>query len=80
MTKMLGLLDDILPMVTTDIPLDEMTEYVWDFYPLLTEGTIVTQRIPADGAYKLTMIDGMSVLLPDLVANRELLVDSLLDD
>lgn len=79
-TKMLGLMDDILPMVTTDMEYDQMTGYVLDFYPLLTEGTIVTQRIPADGAYKLTMIDGMSVLLPDLVANRELLVDSLLDE
>lgn len=80
LTKMLSLLDDILPMVTTDMKYDQMVTYVGKFSPLLTEGTIVTQRIPADGAYKLTMIDGMSVLLPDLVANRELLVDSLLDD
>ena len=80
LTKMLSLLDDILPMVTTDMKYDQMVTYVGKFSPLLTEGTIVTQRIPADGAYKLTMINGMSVLLPDLVANRELLVDSLLDD
>lgn len=80
MTKMLGLLDDILPMVTTDMDYDQMTGYVMDFYPMLSDCTIVTQRIPADGAYKLTMIDGMSVLLPDLVKNRELLIDSLLDE
>lgn len=80
LTKMLSLLDDILPMVTTDMSYDQMTGYVMDFYPMLADCTIVTQRIPADGAYKLTMIDGMSVLLPDLVANRNLLIDSLLDE
>lgn len=80
MTKMLSLLDDILPMVTTDMSYDQMTGYVMDFYPMLADCTIVTQRIPADGAYKMTMIDGMSVLLPDLVANRELLIDSLLEE
>ena len=67
-------------MVTTDMSYDQMTGYVMDFYPMLADCTIVTQRIPADGAYKLTMIDGMSVLLPDLVANRNLLIDSLLDE
>ena len=79
-TQMLGLLDDVLPMVTTDMSYDQMTGYVMDYFPMLSDCTIVTQRIPADGAYKLTMIDGMSVLLPDLVKNRELLIDSLLDE
>lgn len=80
MTQMLGLLDDILPMVTTDMSYDQITGYVMDYFPMLSDCTIITQRIPADGAYKLTMIDGMSVLLPDLIKNRELLIDSLLDD
>lgn len=76
-TKILGLMDDILPMVTTDMSTSQLTEYVMTLFPMLAECEIITQRIPQDGAYQLTMIDGMSVLLPDLEANRQLLVESL---
>ena len=66
MTELLGLLDDILPMVTTDLTQDEILGYFMDFFPMLANAEIVSKRIPADGAYYLAMIDGMSVVVPNI--------------
>lgn len=66
MTELLGLLDDILPMVTTDLTQDEVLEYFMDFFPMLANAQIVSKRIPADDAYYLAKIDGMSVVVPNI--------------
>ena len=77
LTKMLLLLDDILPLITTDMTDKEIIGYAMDLFPLLASSTVTTQRIPADGAYYNASIRGMSVLVPDLAENRQLLIDSL---
>lgn len=69
------LLKEILPLLTTDLSEKEILGYVGQLFPLLTDLTITTQQIPAEGSYKMTMIDGMSVLLPDLEENRKILAD-----
>ena len=66
MTELLGLLDDILPMVTTDLTEDEILGYFMDFFPMLSDAEIVSKRIPADDAFYGAKIDGMSVLVPDI--------------
>ena len=76
-TKMLILVDDILPLVTTDLTDREIIGYVMELFPMLASGEIVTQRIPADGAFYEATIRGMSVLVPDLEANRQLLKETL---
>ena len=77
LTKMLTILDDILPLLTTDMTDKQIIGYVTDLFPLLSSCTITTQRIPADDAYYAASIRGMSVLVPDLEKNRQLLADSL---
>ncbi len=72
-----NLLKGILPMVTTDMSNADIFGYALDMFPLLMDLQIVTQRIPADGAYYQAMINKMAVLVPDLEANRQLLEDSL---
>ncbi len=69
MTELLGLLDDILPMVTTDLSQNEILGYFTDFFPMLASADIVSKRIPVDDAYYLAMIDGMSVVVPDISKN-----------
>lgn len=69
------LLKSVLPLLTTDLSDAEILNYAAQLFPLLTEFTINTQQIPAEGAYKMTMIDGMSVLLPNLEKNRQILED-----
>lgn len=76
-TKIIGMLDDILPMMTTDMTKSEITGYATEFLPMLASAEIIMQRIPIDGAYKQVRIDGMSVLLPDIEKNVQALLDSL---
>ncbi len=76
---LLGLVDDILPMVTTDISGAHLAAYALELFPMLGELEIVTHRIPADGTYANQSIRGMSVLVADMEENRELLRDILLE-
>ena len=52
----------MLSMITTDMTDAQILGYVAQLTPLLPELTIVSQRIPADGAYAFARIDGKSVL------------------
>ena len=74
LTQLNSLLTQILPLVSTDMTQKELIGLVFDIFPMLgSVKSLQTERIPADGAYKMTMINGMSVLLPDLEKNREIL-------
>ena len=68
-----GLLQKVLPMITTDLNNSEILGYALEVFPMLSGLTIETLRIPADGAYSSQSIRGMAVLVPDLEKNRELL-------
>ena len=69
------LLREFLPMITTDLTTSEIFGYAIEMIPLLNELTISTVQIPAEGAYRMTMIRGMSVLLPNLEENNKILAD-----
>jgi len=75
-----NLMEKALPMITTDLSNREILDYLLDVVPLLGDMKVNTQRIPADDTYKYAYIRGMSVLVPDLEANREILKDILTDD
>ena len=76
-TEMIGLLDDILPMITTDIQQGEILNYMLALFPMFSECEIVTQHIPVQGGYYDATIRGMQVLVPDMDMNRQALIDSL---
>lgn len=78
-TELLSMIDVLCGMVITDMNTDEILFTAKELLPLLPELTVVTQRIPVDGEYQSVMIDGMAVLLPDLEANREILVQTIGD-
>lgn len=67
------LLQHALPMITTDLDNAQILAYALEIFPLLPELQINTLRIPVDGSYKGTYVDGMSVLVPDLWWNRVVL-------
>ena len=73
----MGLLDDILPMLTTDLDRNELITYVMALFPMLAECEVITQGIPVEGSYYMANIRGMSVLVPDMEKNRQALIDSL---
>lgn len=67
-----GLIKDVLPLVTTDLSLWDMTGYAMDVMSIGTD-EIQSYRIPEDGSYTPRTIDGMQVLVPNLEQNREYL-------
>lgn len=73
LSQLKKLMEEALPMLTTDLTNREILNYIIDLLPMLSNLKIETQRIPADGTYQYAWVREMSVLLPDLEANRDIL-------
>ena len=67
------LLNKILPLLTTDLTNQEIFGLAMELFPQISDYTINTQQIPADGAHYGAFIREMAVLVPDLEKNREIL-------
>ena len=68
----------ILPMLTTDMNRGQLFLYALEILPNLPEIDIRSQKIPADGTFADQTIDGMSVLVADMEAQRQHLKNTLL--
>lgn len=77
-TSLLGIVDELLPMLTTDIPGPRLAAYALELFPMLSQMEVMTHRIPADGTYTAQTIRGMSVLTADLEKNQEALRDAVI--
>lgn len=73
--ELIGMMDDILPMVTTNMTKDEILNHVTNLFPMLAGAEIVTQRIPVEGAYYQAKINDMAVLVPNISKNARILQD-----
>ena len=77
--EMLSLLNDLLPLLRTNMTLPQITDYAKDLYPMFSGAKIETLRIPADGTFKggfIKVSEGMKLWCQhsiDFEANRELL-------
>lgn len=80
LTTLLGLLDDVLPMITTDMTNSEMIGYVKNFFPMLADCEVISQRVPADGKYYLAMINKLSCVVADMDAAREMLKQTMAEN
>ena len=76
-TDLYNLVEALIPMVVTDMSNAEIVAAAIDLAPMLQDLEIISQRVPVDDGYNMTMVDGMSVLLPDLEVNRQFLVDTI---
>lgn len=77
LSTMLNLLNEVLPMITTDMSQAQIVSLATSIFPSLSNLEVVSQRVPADGAYKLGMISGMSVIQADMDAARAMLEQTL---
>lgn len=75
--ELLDLVEACIPVVTTDMSNGDIMHYAISMIPMLSSIELQTQYIPAEGTFQYANIRGMSVLLPDIEANRELLRESL---
>lgn len=78
LTAAMSLVSKLLPMITTDMSSVEIMGHAMNLFPMLSGAELVSQRVPADGAYSAQTIDAMAVLVPDLDATREILERTLL--
>lgn len=77
LSTMLSLLGEILPMITTDMTQAQIVGLATEIFPAMSDLQVVSQRIPADGAYTFGTISGMSVIQADMDAARRLLEQTL---
>ena len=76
-TQLMELVEQALGLITTDMTNMEIMQHAVALIPLLKDLEVQTQYIPAEGTYKNARIRGMSVLVPNLEANRRILIESL---
>lgn len=73
-TELYKLMEKVLPLVTTNLTNGQIMSYAAQLLPVLSELNFdASSRIPADGTYKMVMINKMSVLLADMDENRKVL-------
>lgn len=77
LNTLMALVNEVLPLLTTDLSKAEILRYASEILPMLPELSLTSQRIPADGAYVDATINGMAVLKADMNAARELLQATL---
>ena len=75
LSQLKALTETVLPLITTDLTDSQILDYTAKLLPIVGQLKMNTQQIPADGTYQYASIRGMSVLVPDLEANRAILED-----
>ena len=78
-TELLSLLDDILPILTTDLSNWEIIGYATELLPMSKDFTVITQRVPINKSYYYATIDGRALTIIDFEKNQQFLIDTLLD-
>ena len=73
------LLQEVLPLIITDMSNAEITACAVNLLPMLKDLTVETQQIPAEGTYQLTMVklgsQDASVIKFDLESNRAIVME-----
>lgn len=76
----LGFLKAAMPMLTTDMTKSKLLSLARELLPVLPKMEITGQHIPVDGSFSYEYIQGMSVLVADMEANRRFLAEQFYDE
>ncbi len=77
-TEMMSILEQVLPLVTTNMTDDQIINYLWDLFPMLAGSSIASQQIPASGTYQNMHVgDVRDTKVADMDANRQILKNIL---
>ena len=55
----------------------QLLQLVSDCFPMLSDLQVKTQYVPAEGTYQFASVRGMSVIVADMEANRQMLADTI---
>ena len=75
LTEMLSLVNEILPMISTDISKRDMIAYAVTLFPMLEDAEFKTTHIPISGGYYHDTIDEKSVLVPYMEKNKKAIAE-----
>lgn len=78
-TDLLSVMDELLPLITTDLSNMEILSFAMDLLPMSKDFTIFTQRVPINKSYYYDTIDGRALTIIDFKKNQQFLIDTLLD-
>lgn len=73
---LIGLIEELIPYLSTDLTTGEMLGYAFEVLRLGSD-EVKTYRIPIDGGYRSAVIRQMMVLVPDLEMSRDYLRKTL---
>ena len=76
--ELLNLVDELLPIVTTDMSNGQITSLAVKYAPSLAALGIKTHSVPPKGTYTHAMIRGMAVLVPDRYAIQKVIFEEYL--
>lgn len=76
--ELLGLVDELLPIIATDMTNTQITSLAVKYAPALAGLNIQTYSVPPKGTYKNAMIRGMAVLVPDLYSIKKAIFEEYL--
>lgn len=78
LTDLMALVNQILPLMTTDMADDELMSFAFNLAMSLSDLKIETYGVPSDGNYQNATINGMAVLVPDLYEIKKLIFEEYL--
>lgn len=78
MPELMNLLNELLPLVTTDMTDEDLFMFAASLAASLPELDVKTYGVPSDGNYRNATIDGMAVLVPDLYEIKKLIFEEYL--
>lgn len=85
LTDLLKILEETMPLITTNISKSEIYAYAWDLFPMLSSAKMNTQQMPAAGTFQSGLIKVSEGYMAscqfniDFAANREIL-NKIFDD
>ncbi len=78
-TQINNLLNNILPLVATDMDNNQILNYMVDLFPILASSSISQQRIPIEGYEAIKKTEsGDEFIVPNMELNRQFLIDTLM--
>lgn len=84
--EMMAILEEVLPLITTNIPKDRIYRYAIDLFPMLTNSKVGSQRLPATGTFQSGLIKVSEGYMAscqyniDFAANRKILKELFNED
>lgn len=78
-SQMHNLLEGVLQLIATDMSNRQIMELAITGFPMLSGLQVKSQYIPAEGTYQFASIRGMSVIVADMEANRQILAESIME-